>query len=255
MVHDLLKETCNGSLNPDACFQEMNDHAEGIKKKLSGPATVAGPTTTTTTNSTSPSGVSSQAVTTKTTNFNITYGDTYFDFQKKTTTSVSVDGAPASETEEEEGEEPTEEIPEEEKEEDPAKRLATAGSCDSAVFCSGDAIDCAVLNQSKQHRCDDEARGDFPKNKAAIQSLVSGSQFAADPDEQIEVPSFINEGARFLPAACPPPTDISLMSFGGHSFQLKFDPMCSLAELLAPLVVIVATLFAALYVGRSFGGE
>ena len=45
------------------------------------------------------------------------------------------------------------------------------------------------------------------------------------------------------------------MSFGGHSFQLKFDPMCSLAELLAPLVVIVATLFAALYVGRSFGGE
>ena len=28
MVHDLLKETCNGSLNPDACFQEMNDHAD-----------------------------------------------------------------------------------------------------------------------------------------------------------------------------------------------------------------------------------
>lgn len=247
MLRDLLKETCNGSASPEACFQEMKE-----RSALTGPATVDGPTTTSTTNSTSPSGVTSQTVTTKATNYKIIYGDTYFDFSKKITTNISVDGAPASETEEEEGTEPTEEIPEEEEK---PKRLANAGPCEGAVFCSGDAIDCAVLTQTKQHRCYDEAQGDFPKNKAGIESLISGSQFAAEPDEEIEVPTFINEGARFLPAACPPPTDIALTSFGGHSFQLKFDPICSLAELLAPLVVIFATLFAALYVGRSFGGE
>lgn len=119
MIHDLLKQTCNGSTSPDGCFQEMKE-----RSTLTGPATVPGPTTTTTSTSTNGSGVTSQTVTTKSTDYKIIYGDTFFDFSKKTTTNISVDGVPVASTEEEEGTDPVEETPPEEEEQ--------------AVLCSGD---------------------------------------------------------------------------------------------------------------------
>lgn len=142
----------------------------------------------------------------------------------------------------------------EENEEEP--RIATGGgSCDAAPACSGDAIDCAVLAEQHKARCDTEEARNFPKHKADIEGLLSGSKFQSSADEEITAESFVNSGARFLPATCPVDSTFSLSFAGGHTFALSYSPFCFFAESLAPLIVIAATVFAALYVGRAFGGE
>ena len=142
----------------------------------------------------------------------------------------------------------------EETEEEP--RIATGGgSCDAAPACSGDAIDCAVLAEQRKARCDTEEARNFPKHKAEIEGLLTGSKFQASADEEITAESFVNSGARFLPATCPVDSSFSLSFAGGHTFALSYSPFCFFAESLAPLIVIAATVFAALYVGRAFGGE
>lgn len=143
--------------------------------------------------------------------------------------------------------------PEEEKEE---PRVATGGgSCDALPSCSGDAIDCAVLAEQHKTRCNAEEAGDFPKHKGDIEGLLSGDKFQPNADQEISAGSFVNSGARFLPSTCPVDTNFSLSFAGGHSYALSYSPFCFFAESISPLIVIAATVFAALYVGRAFGGE
>lgn len=143
--------------------------------------------------------------------------------------------------------------PEEEKE--PERTASAGGACEAVPSCSGDAIDCALLVEQNKTRCDAEEAGDFPKHKGEVQGLLTGDKFKAPAENEISVGSIINQGARFFPSSCPADSNFSLAFAGGHSFGFSYSPMCFLAESLSPLIVIAATVFAALYVGRAFGGE
>lgn len=144
-----------------------------------------------------------------------------------------------------EGEEEGEEAPE---------RTAAAGACDAAFQCSGDPIDCELLRQQKEQKCHAEEMSDFDGSKSDIESLVQGEQFELDTNE-IQAPSFINAGTRFLPTSCPPPQSITLSSNGGHTYQFSYEPLCSFASDFSFIIVTFVALWCAVYVGRAFGGE
>ncbi|WP_143068430.1 virulence factor TspB C-terminal domain-related protein [Azotobacter beijerinckii] len=102
-------------------------------------------------------------------------------------------------------------------------------------------------------RCKVDKLYDLDSNKAAIDQMLQGDQFQVD-QQVTQAPSFISEATSFLPKSCPPPETTSL-STGGLNVSFEYQPLCDFAEALGPLVVIVASVFSALYVGRAFGGE
>ncbi|MNZ29793.1 hypothetical protein D3C78_470470 [compost metagenome] len=98
-ISNLLRDSCTGSLAPESCFEQLKDGSA-----LSGPSTVQGPVTTSTT--TSPSGTTTK---TTATNFSITYGPTYYDYRKTTTSTTTYPDGTTEQSTEQESEEPTEE--------------------------------------------------------------------------------------------------------------------------------------------------
>lgn len=90
-LSDLLKEVCEGSNNPAGCYAEMK--SSGF---LSGPASVAGPRSSTTQSYLKPDGTQGTRVTSTSTDFGIKYGDNYFDVSPTTTTTKTEDGTPVS---------------------------------------------------------------------------------------------------------------------------------------------------------------
>lgn len=109
-LSDLLKEICDGSNNPSACYSEMKSGGS-----LTGPAVVQGPSSTATQMYLKPDGTQGTRVTSTKTEFGISYGDNYFDVTPKTTTEKTEDGTPVS-TEVETDNTPLPEVPP-----DPAK--------------------------------------------------------------------------------------------------------------------------------------
>ncbi|TKD46226.1 virulence factor TspB C-terminal domain-related protein [Azotobacter chroococcum] len=188
-------------------------------------------TTTTTTTTTNCSGVNSCSTTTSVSN-----GSDH----------INSDGSQGSQSSSCEGDC---EGPEEEQE----SSKVSGESCDVSVACEGDAIQCAILRQQKESRCQTEELYDFESNKAAIDGVLQGEQFQIT-EQEVQAPSFISEATSFLPKSCPSPESASLNT-GGLNVSLEFQPLCDFAEALGPLIVIVATVFASLYVGRAFGGE
>lgn len=89
----LIREQCNGSPNPSACFDDMRDFSQDT---LTGPATAAGPSTTRTTSTSNPDGTTSTTTQNTTTNYTFNYGSNYFDTSTTTTTTTSKDGLPVS---------------------------------------------------------------------------------------------------------------------------------------------------------------
>uniref|UniRef100_UPI0013F611A0 hypothetical protein n=1 Tax=Metapseudomonas otitidis TaxID=319939 RepID=UPI0013F611A0 len=109
-LSDLLKEVCNGSNNPAACYSEMKSGGS-----LTGPAVVQGPSSLSTQTYIKPDGSQGIRTTSTSTEFGISYGDNYFDVTPKTTTTKTEDGTPIS-TEVETDKTPLPEVPP-----DPAK--------------------------------------------------------------------------------------------------------------------------------------
>ncbi len=145
---------------------------------------------------------------------------------------------------------------------DPAKDPNKCGkssvegeACDAEVKCTGDAVQCAILRQQKALRCHAEEQADFEKHKPAIEAAVQGDKFQLEEGSEIHLPSFINQGTRFFPATCPSAESFSLSTAGGRSFDLSYEPLCRAASDLSGLFVAVATVLAALYVGRGVGGQ
>lgn len=129
-------------------------------------------------------------------------------------------------------------------------------ACNQPLICEGDPVQCAILNTQKEQLCADLDGADFEGHRGEIESLFSGPDYQREDDEEISVPSFVTGITRFFPAnSCPADASISLSSFGGRTLKLSYEPICSFASALGPLIVIAATVFAALYVGRAFGGE
>lgn len=104
-LKDRLREHCEGSLNPQGCYDELRDNTW-----LEGPSSVTepGPTVSTT-------GPAGTTTTTNSTKIDITYGDNYYDYRKtKTSVVTKPDGTTETTTEiEPDTEEPKEEQPEE----------------------------------------------------------------------------------------------------------------------------------------------
>lgn len=200
-------------------------------------------TTTTTTTNTSCSGVNSCSTTTSTSTTNQhTNPDGSAGGQSTTCTGSACKDADGQTQEERE-------------EEEAAKSGVTGGqTCEAPPVCKGDAVQCAILKQQYEARCDYEVSQDFDGKKTDIEGLLDGDKFELE-ESVVNAPSFINETTRFLPASCPPPESISLSSNGGHTFQLSYEPICRVASDFSFLIVAFASLFSALYVGRAFGGE
>lgn len=136
-------------------------------------------------------------------------------------------------------------------EEEGVERTAITGSCDAEVACSGDAIDCAVLQEQKAQRCLAEENSDYPKYKSEVESQLTDEKYQLEK-ETVQVPGLLEGSTRFLPSGCPAPKSVSLSS--GKSISIEFDLFCRFASGIGPVIVALALLFGALYVGRSFGG-
>lgn len=132
--------------------------------------------------------------------------------------------------------------------------VASGMACNQSTVCQGDAIQCAILAQQKAQRCQDVSDSDYPAQEDAIKSLVDGPEFELEETE-IAAPSLFDQHGRFLSGStCPPPETFHLSHAGGHTLEFSYDPICRLASDLSWVIVAFATLAAALYVGRSFGG-
>lgn len=136
-------------------------------------------------------------------------------------------------------------------EEEEEERLAATGACDMPATCSGDAIDCAVLQEEKTQRCLAEDNSDYLKHKDEVEGQLGADKYQLD-SETVTVPSLLDGSTRFLPSSCPQPSTVALSS--GQSLSFDYSPFCSFASGLAPVVVALALLFGAIYVGRAFGG-
>ena len=96
-IKSLIKELCagaSGGASPDSCYRDMSAKSP----VLIGPTNVTGGTTNTSTTVANSDGTTSQTNTATTTNYALTYGDTYFDSNKSTSTTVMTDGKQASTT-------------------------------------------------------------------------------------------------------------------------------------------------------------
>lgn len=142
-----------------------------------------------------------------------------------------------------------------EEEKEPEREASGVEDCAAPLQCTGDAIDCAMVQQQKKLRCEVEKQGDYEKHKGQIEAAVKGDQFQLPKDVEIEAPSFLNSGARFLPDSCPADKTFSLKTNGGRTFALTYEPLCAAASDLGVLLLIGTSVFCALYVGRAFGGE
>lgn len=126
--------------------------------------------------------------------------------------------------------------------------------CDVPPVCTGDAIQCAILDQQYITRCNAEDLYDYDKHKDKIDDLFNDPKFELKDPTEVELSSFVTGHTRWLSATCPADETMSLRTNGGRTFSLSYVPLCNAADSIAPLIVIIATLLATLYVGRGAGG-
>ncbi|MEF9673146.1 hypothetical protein QNM99_18775 [Pseudomonas sp. PCH446] len=96
-VRSLLKDVCknaSGGSSPGSCYEAMKKQSV----LLTGPSSVAGDSTTTSTTVANPDGTTSNVVTTNNTNYNLTYGPDYFDYTKSTASTTTTNGKTTSTT-------------------------------------------------------------------------------------------------------------------------------------------------------------
>lgn len=238
----LMRDACNLSASPARCFDDLVE-----QRMLEGPATVEGPKTTSTSTQTNADGSTTTVQKETQTDFDIAYGDDHFIYTPRTTTETKVDGQTTETTTEQETADPdSEQKPEEE-----AVSEIAGMQCEAAVSCSGDAIQCAIAKTQKDTKCILHDAFDYPSQKTDVETAFQGEAFEMETEE-IDIPSFIGQGARFLPSTCPAPIPLAL---SGKTLQLETQPFCTFANDLSYLIVAFATLAAALYIGRAFGGE
>ena len=239
----LMRDACNLSSSPARCFDDLVE-----QRQLSGPATVQGPKTTTTSTQTNADGSTSTVEKEVSTQYEIQYGDDHYVYSPKTTTNTKIDGDVVDTVVEKED---TAEDSEQKPEEEEAVSEIAGLQCEAAIACSGDAIQCAIASTQKDTKCLLQESLDFPTQQSEITSIFQGDDFVLD-EEEIDIPSFIGQGSRFLPSTCPAPISLPL---SGKTLQLDTQPFCTFANDLSFLIVAFATLASALYVGRAFGGE
>lgn len=78
-----------------------------------------------------------------------------------------------------------------------------------------------------------------------------------DPDGDLEesevhLESLFSGHTRFLPSTCPPAQSFTVF---GRQYAFKNDLFCNFATSMSWLVVAMASLTAAMYIGQSFGNS
>ncbi|WP_312723689.1 virulence factor TspB C-terminal domain-related protein [Stutzerimonas nitrititolerans] len=123
-------------------------------------------------------------------------------------------------------------------------------SCDSTLSCEGDAVQCAILRKQKEQLC----AWDYSKSKADIEQAVQGPAYQL-AESTVNLASSFNDGAnasRWLSSGCPSPKTFSVR---GVSYSITWQPVCDYASALSNLIVALAGIFFAVYVGRGLGGS
>jgi hypothetical protein len=170
-----------------------------------------------------------------------------------TTTSTSdAEGNTTEETTECEGDKcDNPATPEDEsQEEEEGERTVSGDDCSGTLACEGDAIDCAILKQQKLQRCS----MDWETQKSAVLSEAGKDEYQLQTDE-VDVGDLFSgpSTARWLTASCPADRTVHL-SLTGTSIVFSWQFICDYASGLGNLLVALASLFFAVYVGRAWGG-
>jgi len=123
-------------------------------------------------------------------------------------------------------------------------------ACDSTLSCEGDAVQCAILRKQKEQVCMWQYGS---LEKAQIETTLSGPDYELK-EETLPVSGLfleaVNKG-RWLPQSCPSPERFTVM---GRQFEMSYELICRFATALGPLLVVMASIFFAVYVGRAFKG-
>lgn len=253
-LRDLLKASCTGSNNPAACY----DSLAAESKKLTGPATVNGPTTKTTGYATNADGTTSKTETTTSTKYKLGYGDDYFTYSPSTTTTTEVDGQPVATETTEEDPETTQEEGSEEEEED--KSSISGMGCEAAVSCSGDAIQCAIASTDKDTYCllDKFAAVKDSELKDQVSSDLGGADtkpFEGSEIGKSDLSSLIDTSST-ISASCPT-FPVLTFSVRGHAGSFDFSEwvahLCQYASWYGAFLVIFAMRGGVEVIARGFG--
>jgi len=144
-----------------------------------------------------------------------------------------------------------EEGKDDQEDEEEAEDEVTGDQCGQPLACSGDVIQCAILKQEKESRC----AWNYEDAKPGIESEIAKAEYQLTEDDH-DVGGLFSSAigaSRWLPSSCPAPIRINLRSGNGVSTELSWQPTCDLATGLAPVIVGMASLFFAIYVGRGIG--
>lgn len=135
-------------------------------------------------------------------------------------------------------------------EEEKKEGTVTGGStCDIPPVCTGDPLQCEIISQQYKTRCQSEELTKFDSTiKDQIEGIANG-QGTDIKQTEVDLSSLFQQGTRFLPAACPQPEIASVN--GAQALAFSYDPMCRLATGISPIVIIIASLGAALYMFRD----
>jgi hypothetical protein len=133
-------------------------------------------------------------------------------------------------------------------------------TCNENFTCTGDAVQCAQLQIANMSRCASETATNYPGQLGQVEGFLASESTNSTLDEgagDIDVAALFNGPgqARFLPSTCPVAESFNLQLAGGKTFEFSYLPLCQFAIDLSYLIVVVASLFFAVYVGRSVGGS
>lgn len=92
-LRDLTKAKCEGSLSPEACYQDLVD-----RRPNHGPSSQTGPAFSTTTTTTNSDGTTSTTTTTTQNKYDYTYTDNSYTYRTTTTNTTTTDGQTTTET-------------------------------------------------------------------------------------------------------------------------------------------------------------
>lgn len=128
----------------------------------------------------------------------------------------------------------------------------TGTACDQIFKCTGDAVNCAIAEKQRASYCEAHELSDSKKGFEKIKSELGDEKYSLNDGGEVDVSTMFGQGTRFLPSSCPGRQAVSL-----HIGPISFDwqPVCTFAEAMGKIGVALASLFFAVYVGRSFGGE
>ncbi|MFT5781186.1 MAG: hypothetical protein ACI9EB_000547 [Pseudomonas sp.] len=132
---------------------------------------------------------------------------------------------------------------------------ASGIGCEETFACSGDSITCSIAALNKKQLCEGQ-KGLDKGSPDAKQAMAEAFEKTHENIEETEIhlDSIIANAtnSRFLPSSCPPAQTFTVY---GRQFAFKNDYFCNFATAMSWLVVSLAGLFAAVYIGKAFGGS